>query len=950
MMAACFALLLSSCVTNEESQSVTDIRNAKAEQLKSLAALNNAEAAAAKVLADAEAALKAAQAEAEAAKAAQIQAQIANDKLIAEAEAALLKAEAAYQEALAAQIEEEVEKAKLEYDALKAEYAARIAQAEKAKAEAEKAKAEALAELELVTINAQKALAEAKKELATAEQDLKDELERIEGENAVDLLALYNAYKDLAEDLIDAQETLIEYKAELVAVENDLVDTQKSLANLVKQNKKNIEYYELEIAYVNVQLENLKKYATVDSDEAYAAAMMAQADYYALNEDAERAYDVYEEAQNAAEEVHPWYVNEYESFANDLVYDYDLVDKFVGADGTVYDDFGSAMDDETAVQWYGFNVTKLNDMGKQETVWTPVFSNYLQEVMDENYNSPSLKYTLEGVEGEFDAWYTQFVTAGAIDAEGVAALRAYLEEEYLYNIEFYKKYGEQYKASLDAWTAVLEKAEAWAAAQYAYDEAYADAYENGKSGDMYNTAYYALRNAEYYAEEAKGAYDAAVEKVENLKEQLATLEKKETRWALEDAIEPLKAPAAETAKALKAAQDTLAVKEKALVDAQTAQKKAAADLEAKEIAERAAKKAYEAAAAVVTEAGDKATEAQKKAEEDAKEAYDKAVEATIKANTALAEAEAAVAEAETAVATAEADVEAAQTAADNAAAALKAAEDALANLDADIAALKTKIAYAEEDVVAPKAAYEEKVKELEAAQAAVDAIIETLPALEEALAPLQRETEVALLATDYANFVGGVYEDWMTGDTVDFTEAYDVLDFATSQVESWKNYVDMIDGEVDGNTDYLAEMLAEFDAAFEEAATLLEKTEAQIAEFNKLSLAVAEAEIVSAVADNAVSLKNAELQALIAVYQEADNLSQRILNLENNIASYEEYIAEMEAQIVEVENGTHDAIVDAEFVVAKWTEKVALQETFVELLEAEVAAAKAEFEAATKAE
>ena len=42
MMAAFFALLLSSGVTNEESQSVTDIRNAKAEQLKSLAALNNA--------------------------------------------------------------------------------------------------------------------------------------------------------------------------------------------------------------------------------------------------------------------------------------------------------------------------------------------------------------------------------------------------------------------------------------------------------------------------------------------------------------------------------------------------------------------------------------------------------------------------------------------------------------------------------------------------------------------------------------------------------------------------------------------------------------------------------------------------------------------------------------------------------------------------------------------
>ena len=36
MMAACFALLLSSCVTNEESASVTNIRDAKAEHLNYL--------------------------------------------------------------------------------------------------------------------------------------------------------------------------------------------------------------------------------------------------------------------------------------------------------------------------------------------------------------------------------------------------------------------------------------------------------------------------------------------------------------------------------------------------------------------------------------------------------------------------------------------------------------------------------------------------------------------------------------------------------------------------------------------------------------------------------------------------------------------------------------------------------------------------------------------------
>lgn len=54
---------LTSCVDDNESASVTAIRDAKAEQLKALAALSNAQAEAAKIQAEAEAALKNAQAE-----------------------------------------------------------------------------------------------------------------------------------------------------------------------------------------------------------------------------------------------------------------------------------------------------------------------------------------------------------------------------------------------------------------------------------------------------------------------------------------------------------------------------------------------------------------------------------------------------------------------------------------------------------------------------------------------------------------------------------------------------------------------------------------------------------------------------------------------------------------------------------------------------------------------
>ena len=54
--------VFTSCVDNEESPSVTQLRGAKAEQLKAAAALAQAQAAAETTLANAEAALKDAQA------------------------------------------------------------------------------------------------------------------------------------------------------------------------------------------------------------------------------------------------------------------------------------------------------------------------------------------------------------------------------------------------------------------------------------------------------------------------------------------------------------------------------------------------------------------------------------------------------------------------------------------------------------------------------------------------------------------------------------------------------------------------------------------------------------------------------------------------------------------------------------------------------------------------
>ncbi|MEF9931628.1 MAG: hypothetical protein RR770_04940, partial [Bacteroidales bacterium] len=98
------------CVKDDESASVTNIRNQKAEQLKSLATLNNAQAEAAKILAEADAKIKNAEAAyrldlADAANLQNEMQQIAIDKakatLALEIEAAKLKAEAAVKTAQA---------------------------------------------------------------------------------------------------------------------------------------------------------------------------------------------------------------------------------------------------------------------------------------------------------------------------------------------------------------------------------------------------------------------------------------------------------------------------------------------------------------------------------------------------------------------------------------------------------------------------------------------------------------------------------------------------------------------------------------------------------------------------------------------------------------------------------------------------------------------------------
>lgn len=981
MMAACFALLLSSCVTNEESQSVTDIRNAKAEQLKSLAALNNAEAETAKVLAAAEAAYKAAEAELKKAEAAKLAADAENEKVVAEAQAELLKAQAALEAAKAAQIEEQIEKAKLEYDALKAEYAARIAQAEKAKAKAEKAKADAIAAMELAKVTAEKALVDAQKELAQSKKDLQDKLDELEVTNAETIEALYNSYIYALNEYNQAKQNVSDVKGNVDYWKADLLTKEEALAALLESYESDIEEYVNAIALAEAKIATLEEYKGVPAEEIRAALVEANANHFALYQAYLAAAEVASDLANDTKlfgtnyynaEYGLWdtkfsvytEANNWMSGSNPDLFDmvYGLYqtglmafdeDTYMPITTVYLDENGEEVDEdaENATAWFGVGLHSVEEDGSLSKDYTmyPLFTLAPVYDVDEdgniaNYIEYANPYSTAMFPYTYKSYYNQVVSVGAVNKESFEAVAAIVNDVYE-NALATDGADAEVVAELKALTEkVLEAAKAVEDAENAYAAAVDDVTEvsvfNEEVFSYVPTTLGKYNDAVEAEADAKGAYESVNYQLEEMKTRLANLEKKETRWALEDAIEPLKAPVAETAKALKAAQDTLAVKEKALVAAQTAQKKAAADLEAKEIAERSAKKAWEAAAAVVTEAGDKATDAQKKAEKDAKEAYDKAVDATIKANTALAEADAAVAEAETAVATAKADVETAQTAADNAAAALKDAEDALANLDANIAQLKKEIGWVEADLAPLKAAWDAAVVAVEEAKAALEAAEALVPELKAVLdaGDLQRAYEVAVKAvevfTEENDFGSSIYGT--------------IISTRYTPVRAAERALAQIENMTVGNAamyEGLADVVKEFG---ENAVAYLAEAEKEAAEFNELAKAYAEACVAAQLADYEEDNAYAEVSALNTALSEATDptgIAAQIATLEGEIETAKGAIEVIEGNI----EAAKIAVDDSDALLAEWEAQLASVQAYLDRCEALLAEAKAEFDAAVEA-
>lgn len=295
---------LTSCVDNVESASVTNIRNAKTEQLKSLAALNNANAQAALILANAEAA-----------------AQAANQAYL-EAQAALLAAQADYEAAQAELIraqaalldaQTEAERAKLEYELklLQAELDKKAQ--ELADAQAEAAAKLALLEKELAALDL--ALQKSELELKTAQfyydqmlknaqelDDLKDQIAAAQA--AARLKQLIGEYDTASKNLITAQRTLAKDKMALIQAEAGLEDSKTLLNNQIKDAKDQIVEWQLNIA---------EQEGIIDLYSKYAGKEVTKEDMYAAHTAYFDAQEVANDAKTASDDAWSKYWQDYDA-------------------------------------------------------------------------------------------------------------------------------------------------------------------------------------------------------------------------------------------------------------------------------------------------------------------------------------------------------------------------------------------------------------------------------------------------------------------------------------------------------------------------------------------------------------------------------------------------------------------------------------------------------------
>lgn len=209
----CGTLCLTGCLKNVESESVSEVRKAKAEQLISEANLNNALAEAEGIRAKAQAAIDAAQA-----KLLEAQAAIAN------AEAARIRVEAELAEVEVELAKVKLESQKVKLQAQKARLEQTLAEVEAAIAQANLIKEQALIKLAEARMQAQIDQLKMEKDLIAAEQEIIKQARKVDEETARTLTEAWRKYADATEKYYKAIADLMDAEADYAVMENDVVN------------------------------------------------------------------------------------------------------------------------------------------------------------------------------------------------------------------------------------------------------------------------------------------------------------------------------------------------------------------------------------------------------------------------------------------------------------------------------------------------------------------------------------------------------------------------------------------------------------------------------------------------------------------------------------------------------------------------------------------------------
>lgn len=313
-------LTMGACVDDKESASVTAVRDAKTEQLESVAAMNTAAAQAKQAMAAAEAALRLAEAQAQ------------------QAAAELAQAEAEYQKKQAELQELKNEQQTITNQARQAELERQLAELEVTKKRIEKEMAAIKAQMERAEIEAQTALLQAQAAMNKAQADLLDyekllasakteaERRRIQAERD-HLTNLASDYSQAVNALNSAKSILNYYRRSLVTAENDLTSLQEG-------KESDIAILTNQIAQKQIQIDAYKKYAnyTEDIDSLYL-------EYVKLEGAKNAAYDNWHNANyaffnctvntEATEDLE-------EKVYSDVLYNLARYDKLVDEEGNAY--------------------------------------------------------------------------------------------------------------------------------------------------------------------------------------------------------------------------------------------------------------------------------------------------------------------------------------------------------------------------------------------------------------------------------------------------------------------------------------------------------------------------------------------------------------------------------------------------------------------------------------